>query len=115
MTSKQQKISAIVLSVLALSALPTISSAESAGSVNINSADVETLELLPRVGPVIAQRIVEFRDQNGRFKAAEDLMLIKGIGEKTYGLMAPHVTLSGDSSLNEKVRVPRTTQSEDQE
>ena len=114
MTHKQQTISAIVLSVLALTALPAISFAQDTGKVNINSADVETLELLPRVGPAIAARILEFREQNGKFKAAEDLMLIKGIGERTYELIAPYVALSGDSSLSEKVSVPRTAQSEAQ-
>jgi len=114
MTTKQQTISAIVLSVLALTALPAISFAQGAGKVNINSADGETLELLPRVGPAIAGRILEFRDQNGKFKATEDLMLVKGIGEKTYELIAPYVTLSGDSSLSEKVSVPRTAPNEAQ-
>jgi len=114
MTTKQQTISAIVLSVLALTALPAISFAQGAGKVNINSAEAETLELLPRVGPAIAARILEFREQNGNFKASEDLMLIRGIGEKTYAVMAPYVTLSGDSSLSEKVRVPRTAQNEAQ-
>lgn len=115
MTTKHQTISAIVLSLLALTALPAISLAQSTGTVNINAAEVETLEFLPRVGPAIAQRILEFREQNGEFKSTEDLMLVKGIGEKTYALIAPHVTLSGDSSLNEKVSVPRATESEDQD
>ena len=115
MTIKHQTISAIVLSLLAFTAFPAISLAQGTGTVNINAADGETLELLPRVGPAIAQRILEFREQNGKFKATEDLMLVKGIGEKTYDLIAPYVTLSGDSSLNEKVRVPRAPQSEDQD
>jgi competence protein ComEA len=115
MTHKQQTITAIVLSILALTAFPAVSSAQSAGTVNINSADAATLEFLPRVGPAIAQRILEFREQNGQFKTAEDLMLVKGIGEKTYDLIAPYVTLSGESSLNEKVTVPRSAESGDQE
>ena len=114
MTNKQKTISALVLTVLALASIPATSFAQSAGKVNINSADVETLELLPRVGPAIAVRIFEFREQNGKFKTAEDLMLVKGVGEKTYALIAPYITLSGESSLSEKVSVPRAAQAEAQ-
>ena len=81
--------------------------AEAEGVVNINTATVEQLMLLPRVGPAVAQRIVEFRDQNGRFKETVDLMLVKGIGEKTFELIAPYVAISGETSLKEKVRMGR--------
>ena len=59
---------------------------------------------LPRVGPAVAQRIVDFREQNGSFKAVEDLMLVRGIGEKTFERLAPYITLSGETTLSEKVR-----------
>ncbi|MFQ5348995.1 MAG: ComEA family DNA-binding protein [Thermoanaerobaculia bacterium] len=74
------------------------------GKVNINDASVEQLALLPRVGPAVAQRIVDFREQNGDFKSAEDLMLVRGIGEKTFERLAPYITLSGKTTLSEKVR-----------
>jgi len=83
------------------------------GKVNINTAGIEELSLLPRVGEVVAGRIVEFREANGDFEATEDLMLVKGIGERTFELIAPHVSLSGETSLAEKVRVPRKTETED--
>lgn len=73
------------------------------GKVNINSATAEQLSLLPRVGEVVAARIIEFRDKNGRFKAPEDLMLIKGIGEKTFELLEPYVSVTGETTLSEKV------------
>jgi len=75
--------------------------------VNINTADTEELMLLPRIGPSVAQRIVEFREKNGRFKAAEDLMLVRGVGEKTFALIKPHVAISGETTLVEKVQVPK--------
>ncbi len=54
-----------------------------AGPVNINTADVEALDQeLVGVGPVIARRIVEHRDAHGAFQSAEELMLVKGVGEK---------------------------------
>jgi competence protein ComEA len=54
------------------------------GKVNLNTADAATLETLPRVGPAMAARIIEWRETNGRFTAVEDLMSVSGIGEKTF-------------------------------
>lgn len=55
-----------------------------AAPININTADVDTImENLTNVGPVKATAIVEYREQNGAFKRAEDLLAVKGIGEKT--------------------------------
>ncbi|HEY4596911.1 MAG TPA: helix-hairpin-helix domain-containing protein, partial [Thermoanaerobaculia bacterium] len=55
-------------------ALPALG-AESRGVVNVNSANATQLALLPRVGPSVAERIVDYRKQNGPFKKPEDLML----------------------------------------
>jgi competence protein ComEA len=52
--------------------------------VNINTASVEQLTTLPGVGPKLAARIVEYRQKSGSFHAAQDLMNVKGIGEKNY-------------------------------
>ena len=52
--------------------------------VNINTADKETLSSLPGIGPVIAERIVEYREKNESFKKKEDIMNVKGIGDKTF-------------------------------
>ena len=51
--------------------------------VNINTADAETLQTLEGIGPVLAQRIVDWRAQGGVFETTEDLLKINGIGEKT--------------------------------
>lgn len=77
------------------------------GVVNINEASVDQLMLLPRVGPTVASRIVEFREQNGRFKQATDLLLVQGIGDKTFALIEPYVAVSGETTLKEKVSVAR--------
>ena len=58
--------------------------AETGDKININTASTEELVQLDRVGPKYAARIVEFRDQNGPFKAPEDIMQVAGIGPKTY-------------------------------
>lgn len=51
--------------------------------VNINTADVRELDTLPGIGPVLAQRIVDWRTANGAFTCAEDLLQVEGIGEST--------------------------------
>ena len=98
---------------LGLAFLLTAAAAHAApGKVNINSASADELALLPRVGPSVAGRIVEFRDSNGRFKAVEDLMLVRGIGEKTFELIKPYVKLDGESDLTEKVSLSRSSTEE---
>lgn len=61
--------------------------------VNINTADKATLMLIPGVGEVIAQRILDYRSQYGAFSSADELVKIKGIGEKTLEKMRPYVTI----------------------
>jgi competence protein ComEA len=85
------------------------------GKVNINDATVEQLSLLPRVGPSVAQRIIDFRKEIGGFKSVEDLMLVRGIGEKTFERLAPYVSLSGETTLTEKVRAGAAASEEDDE
>ena len=102
----------LLLPLLALAALPAVAE-QTAGVVNINTADGEALSLLPRVGAAVAQRIEDYREQNGRFKALEELMLVKGVGEKTFELIRPHIALEGETTLTEKVRVPRSSDSQE--
>ncbi|MEQ8771202.1 MAG: ComEA family DNA-binding protein [Phycisphaerales bacterium] len=59
--------------------------------VNLNQATPEELELLPGIGPVLAQRIVDERARNGRFTSLLDFQRVPGIGEKTAANLAPHV------------------------
>ena len=63
------------------------------GTVNINTADGSELQRLPGVGPVTAQKILDYRRQVGRFTSAEQLTEVKGIGPKKLERMAPFVTL----------------------
>ncbi len=52
--------------------------------ININTASAVTFTDLPKIGEKIAKRIVDFRKKHGKFKRIEDLMKVKGIGEKTF-------------------------------
>ena len=67
--------------------------ATAGGRVNINTADETMLETLPRVGPAMAKRIIDWRTKNGRFTALEDLMSVTGVGEKTFESFKDLVTL----------------------
>jgi len=61
--------------------------------VNLNTADLAALETLPRVGPELAQRIVDWRDTNGPFHSVDDLGQVSGIGEKTLEGLRERVTV----------------------
>ena len=60
--------------------------------VNINTADSWLLEALPGIGPALAQRIVDYRDENGPFQGEQDLMRVKGIGPETYEGLKDYIT-----------------------
>ncbi|MCX7682298.1 MAG: helix-hairpin-helix domain-containing protein [Anaerolineae bacterium] len=59
-------------------------SEETSGLININTATAAQLETLPRIGPAMAQRIVEYREANGPFKTVEELQNVPGIGPATF-------------------------------
>jgi len=61
--------------------------------VNINTATSNELQTLRGVGPVMAGRIIEYREKNGPFKNKSDIKKISGIGEKTYESLANHITV----------------------
>lgn len=60
--------------------------------ININTASVDELSALPGLSKKQAQRIVDYREQNGDFESIEDVMNIKGIGKKTYKEFAYYIT-----------------------
>jgi len=61
--------------------------------VNLNTATQAQLESLPGVGAKAAQRVLDYRKQNGNFKKIEDLMNVKGFGEKTFLKLKPMLTV----------------------
>jgi competence protein ComEA len=63
------------------------------GRVNLNTADATQLDTLPRIGPAMAQRIIDWRDANGRFTSVEDLLAVPGIGDKMLEALRDLVTV----------------------
>jgi competence protein ComEA len=64
-----------------------------AAKINLNTAGVEELATLPRVGPVLAQRIVDWRKQHGRFRSVEELDAVEGVGPKLLAALLPLVRI----------------------
>ena len=63
------------------------------GKVNINTANQSELDRLPGIGPSLAERIIEYREENGNFKNIEDLQNVKGIGDAKFADIKDKVTV----------------------
>jgi len=84
-------LAALVLSpAVARGAAPAAPS--SGEKVNINTAGVDELLTLPGIGKAYAERIVEYRQKNGPFKKVEDIVNVRGIGEKTFEKIKDRLT-----------------------
>ncbi|MGZ4128822.1 MAG: helix-hairpin-helix domain-containing protein [Actinomycetota bacterium] len=68
-------------------------SAQQGGKININSAGVSDFDGLPGIGPVLAQKIVDYRQQHGPFRSIEDLMKVSGIGQAKFDSLKDLVTV----------------------
>ena len=95
------KLSRIVATVMTL-VLATLVSAGAvlaaakpapAAKVNLNTATVEQLTMLPGVGPKLAARIVDQRQKEGAFKSIQELMNVRGIGEKNFQKIESYLTV----------------------
>ena len=61
-------------------------------ALDLNAATEAELEELPGIGPVLARRIVQWRDENGPFLLPEDVMDVPGVGPAKFEAMAPYIT-----------------------
>lgn len=77
---------------LILRTLELSSPVEGQGCLDINTATAAELEELPGIGPALAQRIIAWREENGRFTCREDVLAVSGIGEATYETIKPYIS-----------------------
>lgn len=77
-----------------LSAASVASSTDAAAKVNLNLATAEELDALPGIGPVIAKRILEYRNAHGDFTHTRDLLDVPGIGDSKFADLATAITVS---------------------
>lgn len=102
----------LVCALVMLAVLTFVSAAEGSqpsGVVNINTASPDELQLLPRVGPSLAGRIVDFREANGPFRTVDEILAVKGIGESSFEKLEPYIVTNGATTLSEKVKLARST------
>ncbi len=87
----------LVILAMAAVSLAAVDQPSPAGAgkqlVNINSADTAQLAKLPQIGAKMAQRIMEYRKSIGGFKRVQDLLKVKGIGEKVFAKLQPLITI----------------------
>ena len=94
------------LSLSGLASHPAVAEGGTAApgkTVNLNQATSAELARLPRVGAKLADRIVAHRTEHGPFKRIEDVMEVKGVGEKFFTALKPYLAVSGPTTLAEKV------------
>jgi comEA protein len=72
------------------------------GTININAASVAELRTLPGIGAKTAERIVEYRQKNGPFKKVEELMNVRGVGEKNFLKLKPQLTVGAAKTDHEQ-------------
>jgi competence protein ComEA len=74
--------------------IPRKGEQQSPQKIDINRAELWLLETLPGIGEVLAQRIVDYRSQNGPFRRIEDLLKVSGIGPATFEKIKDYITVS---------------------
>jgi competence protein ComEA len=83
----------VAVQVPATAPVPAVSPAKAVSKVNLNRAGIDELQTLPGVGPVLAQRMVEWRKAHGRYRTVDDLQAVKGIGKKRFEQLRSLVTV----------------------
>lgn len=83
-------------------AAPSHADDASAKKIDINSASMKELQTLPQIGAAVAQRIVDYREKHGKFSKIEEIMKVKGIGEKTFLKIKPLITVGQESKTKKE-------------
>ena len=72
--------------------------------VNVNTASAADFEALPGIGPKMAARIIEYRQKNGPFKKVEELMNVRGLGEKNFLKLKAQLTIGATSKPSDRTQ-----------
>ncbi len=97
---KRMKVLQIMMAVCLLTAI-SVGPVMASGKININTATVEELQTLPEIGPKTADAIVKYREKHP-FKSVDELIEVKGIGEKTLEKLKPLVTVGKKTKKADK-------------
>lgn len=85
----------IIMALFLLLGFASAGFAQDSGKIDINTAGVEQLTNIAGIGPALAQRIVDYREKNGGFSTVEEIINVRGIGEKTFEKIKKDITVDG--------------------
>lgn len=85
------RVAAAILAILFTFTAPDFAKKLPNHQINLNTATLRQLEELPGVGPSMAHRILAFREKSGPFERVQDLLALRGIGEKRFEKIRPYV------------------------
>ena len=92
--TKMKKLFAMLLVASFVFGVVHLAFAEDNQKININTATVQELVKLDRIGPAFAERIIQYREDNGPFQAPEDIIKVRGIGRKTFEANRDRITIN---------------------
>ncbi len=98
-----RRIQVVQLMVVCLALVFSVGPAMAEKKVNINTATVEELQTLPKIGPKTAEAIVKYREEHP-FESVDDLLNVKGIGEKKLEQIKPYVTVGEKTKKQKKTK-----------
>ncbi|MFC1862681.1 ComEA family DNA-binding protein [Thermodesulfobacteriota bacterium] len=93
---KFNKMKVLTVIIAVVFSMTPLALAADAGKIDLNKASVEDLLQLKGVGKTYAERIVEYRNENGPFKKVEEIMMVKGIGQKTFDSIKTQLVILED-------------------